>query len=229
MKLRIIIPVHKDEQDFSCCEYNEKLSKGKWSEITFHTIRGDFACRADAMNWGFNQFCKKSEYVMFLHCDTCLPEDYADKLYHFFTSGKTVPFCWFRLSFDTQEPIIAPKIIQHIVNKTRKEPYGDQAFTMSCKLFHKMGQFPSILLLEDVVFYRKIQQLYELDYDRHVIDANVITSDRRFRSSDGAMTEFTFIKNVLNNRAIIALHKLGVCPNVCGQWYYRNGLQGSLQ
>ncbi len=230
MKLRIIIPIHQMEYQESVdaiLNYNKRLSTYKWREITFHKIKGPFSSRADAMNYGFSKYCKLNEHVMFLHCDTRLPTDYSKKLYDFFSSKK-VQFCFFRLSFDTIEPLITPKIIERIVNKSRKEPYGDQCFTMSCSFFRKNGMFPSLLLLEDVIFYRRIQERYNMIYNEHTISSSVITSDRRFRYKGTQISETTFVKNVCNNRIIILLHKLGLPPDMLGRWYYRNDLFGSL-
>jgi hypothetical protein len=231
MKLRIIIPIHKNEDPIyvnSILEHNKNASVYKWKEITFHQINGDFNSRADAMNYGFNKYCRKSDYVMFLHCDTKLPIDYSKRLYYFFKSKYETPFCFFRLSFDTTEQLVSPKLIEYIVNNSRKEPYGDQCFAMSCSLFTNNGMFPSLLLLEDVVFYRKIQQRYGLIYEDHALQASVITSDRRFRYKGTHITEETFLRNVCNNRIIILLHKIGVSPDALGRWYYRNDLHGSL-
>ena len=231
MNLCIIIPIHvmehSDDVD-AIFSYNTNLSKHKWNEITFHKTDGYFINRADAMNDGFNKHCKENDYVMFLHCDTKLPCNYAEKLYDFFFEQKTIPFCFFRLSFDTTEQLITPKIIEYFVNESRKEPYGDQCFTMSSSFFRNNGLFQSLLLLEDVAFYRVIQKRYDLIYDDHVITECAITSDRRFRSEGKYISELSFCKNVCNNRIIIMLHKLGVSPNVLGKWYYKNNLCGSL-
>jgi hypothetical protein len=231
MKLRVIIPIHKTE-DYSdvrdILDYNKGLSIYNWREITFHKIKGDFTNRADAMNHGYNTYCETDDYVMFLHCDTKLPSEYARLLYEFFIMRDNIPFCFFRLSFDTTETLVSPKIIEQFVNNTRKEPYGDQCFTMSGTFFRENGMFPSTLLLEDVIFYRAIQKTYELVYDNHVMNANAITSDRRFRYKGTYISEITFLRNVLNNRSIILLYKMGVSPDILGIWYYKNNLYGSL-
>ena len=231
MKLRVIIPIHEAEDSNNVSrvlDYNKGLSVYGWTEITFHKIEGQFTKRADAMNLGYNTYCETNDYVMFLHCDTKLPNDYSKLLYDFFIQRDNIPFCFFRLSFDTTEYIMSPKIIEQFVNNTRKEPYGDQCFTMSGAFFSENGMFPSTLLLEDVIFYRAIQKKYGLVYDNHVINANVITSDRRFRYRGTYISDLTFLLNVWNNRTIILLHKLGVSPDILGRWYYTNNLHGSL-
>ena len=230
MNLRIIIPLHPTEcSDFVdvIFTHNVNLSIDRWKEITFHKIKGCFLNRADAMNYGFVNYCKSDDYVMFLHCDTKLPFIYAKKLYDFFKSPK-IPFCFFKLSFDTAEQLIIPKIIEYFVNDYRKEPYGDQCFTMSSSFFRDNGMFQSLTLLEDVVFYRRIQERYNILYDEHVIAKKVITSDRRFRIKGKYISELSFFRNVFNNRCIIMLHKHGISPDILGKWYYTNNLHGSL-
>jgi hypothetical protein len=230
MILRVIIPIHTDENMEKVnilLDYNKSITIDRWEKITFHIIRGDFRSRSHAMNHGSTIHCDPTDYVMFLHCDTKLPVDYSKKLYEYF-SKCTIPFCFFQLSFDTTEQLISPHIIEHFVNESRKEPYGDQCFTMSYSFFRNNGVFTNTLLLEDVIFYRNIQQRYGLVYDNHVIDSCVVTSDRRFRGKDSHISEATFLKNVCNNRIIILLHKLGVSSDILGTWYYRNGLYSSL-
>ena len=231
MMLRVIIPIHANENLNNVniiFNYNKNLSIYKWEEITFHKINGCFTSRAAAMNHGFKKYCKGTDYVMFLHCDTKLPIDYSQRLYDFFKLNPKIPFCFFRLSFDTKERLISPKIIEQFVNNSRKEPYGDQCFTMTGSFFIENEMFPSTLLLEDVIFYRRIKQKYGLIHDEHVINSSVITSDRRFRDKGNHISEATFLKNVCNNRTILNLYKFGVSPDILGLWYYKNNLHGSL-
>ena len=229
MILRVIIPIHPLETDFNTLNYNKCLPKYcKWDSIVFHEIRETYTCRADVMNHGVEAFCNDTDHVMFLHCDTKLPLDYSQRLYEYFFNDTNTPFCFFRIKFDTRETIIIQNLIEYSVNNVRKEPYGDQCFAMSVSLFKRCGSFQPLLLLEDVMFYRRVYSIYHIEYDSCEIPSYIITSDRRFRTSDGAITEFSFISNVLNNRMVMILFGLGIHPNILGSWYWRNGFSSAL-
>jgi hypothetical protein len=97
MILRVIIPIHNDEnmqQVNTLLDYNKGISIDRWKEITFHIIKGDFRGRSDAMNYGSITYCDVTDHVMFLHCDTKLPMDYSKNLYDYFINC-TIPFCFF--------------------------------------------------------------------------------------------------------------------------------------
>ncbi|WP_129626522.1 TIGR04283 family arsenosugar biosynthesis glycosyltransferase [Candidatus Oscillochloris fontis] len=146
------------------------------------------------------------EVLLFLHADTRLPTDAFPLLESCF-SDPNVQIAKFRLSFDSNDPILA-LAARLMWWDSLLTSYGDQGIVIRRSFYQELGGFPAWPLFEDV-------RLFELARARtsvHVIPAEVITSARRF-TANGA------IPQLLHDMWLWLQYVLGVPPTQLAQSY----------
>ena len=117
------------------------------------------------------------DILLFLHCDTRLPENYQYFVRHIlaqpgisagaFQLGIDHPGRWYRL-------------IERGVNlrsRLLSLPYGDQALFMKKSVFQQVGGFPDQPILEDISLLRRLRHLGKIGQ----APAAVVTSARRWQ------------------------------------------------
>jgi hypothetical protein len=89
-------------------------------------------------------------------------------------------------------------------------PYGDQAIFVKASLFHLMGGYADIALMEDVEFVRRLRKIGKIVF----IPVPVITSSRRYEKM-GAL------RAILKNKLVLFGYYLKIPPSRLAQFYYK--------
>ncbi|MGD9230170.1 MAG: TIGR04283 family arsenosugar biosynthesis glycosyltransferase [Desulfobacterales bacterium] len=165
--------------------------------------------RARQMNRGAAQAA--GDVLVFLHADTRLPEKFEDFIINSFKQPKMVAGA-FELRINSPTPGL--RLIERLANwrsRLLRMPYGDQAIFLSSKLFHCLGGFPDIPIMEDVELIRRLQKQGEII----TLPIPVSTSPRRWQNVG-------ILKTTLINQLVIAAYVMGIAPEVISRWYGRS-------
>jgi hypothetical protein len=165
--------------------------------------------RARQMNRGAEQ--AMGEVLVFLHADTRLPERFEDLVINSLKQPKMVAGA-FELRMDS--PVPEFRFIERLANwrsRYLKLPYGDQAIFLSTKLFHKLGGFPDIPIMEDFELVLRLKKQGNIV----TLPVPVITSARRWQN-------FGILKTTAINQLVIAAYVMGIDPEVIARRYSRN-------
>lgn len=150
------------------------------------------------------------DILLFLHADTLLPSGFSNLVRHAMSDPK-IAGGYFAWKVYPTSPML--RYVQMTVNwRTRifGFPYGDQAFFVRASLFHQMGGYAPIPLMEDVEFIRRLKKMGKVAF----IPAPVITSPRLFQTQ-GAL------RTTLKNKVILFGYFFGVSPQRLAQMYYK--------
>ncbi|MFZ7124602.1 MAG: TIGR04283 family arsenosugar biosynthesis glycosyltransferase [Desulfobacterales bacterium] len=152
--------------------------------------------------------------LLFLHADTRLPRRF-DRAVRRALRDPSVAAGAFSLRIDA--PGIGLRLVEWGANRrsrTLGRPYGDQALFLSARIFHELGGYPEIPIMEDYALIRRLSR-----YGRVVtLRQPVRTSARRWR-------RLGVLQTTLRNQLIIAGYRLGVSPDTLARWYRMGGLQ----
>jgi hypothetical protein len=165
--------------------------------------------RARQMNQGADH--ATGDVLVFLHADTRLPEQFEDIIFNTFNHAKMVAGA-FELRIDSTMPGLG--LIERFANwrsRYLKLPYGDQAIFVSSKLFHELGGFLDIPIMEDFELIRRLQKKGNII----ILPVPVFTSSRRWQN-------FGILKTTLINQLVIAAYVLGIAPEKIVRWYDRS-------
>ncbi|ERN40710.1 glycosyltransferase involved in cell wall biogenesis [Rubidibacter lacunae KORDI 51-2] len=164
------------------------------------------AGRAQQMNAG--AAVAAGEILLFLHADTCLPEDYAACVRTALVPSDAIAGA-FELGIDA--PGIGLRCIEWGVwqrSHWLQLPYGDQALFLRAADFRALGGFPPLPILEDLELVRQLRRQGRVA----IVPQRVLTSGRRWQ-------EFGIVRTTLLNQAILAGRALGVPPARLARWY----------
>jgi rSAM/selenodomain-associated transferase 2 len=151
------------------------------------------------------------DVLLFLHADTLLPEKFDEHILESLNRPSTVAGA-FELSVDS--PIPALRLIESLANwrsRRLRLPYGDQAIFVQRKLFHQVGGFPHIPIMEDFELIRCLRKKGEIV----TLPVSVSTSPRRWE-------KFGILKTTLINQLVIVAYFTGISPGVISRWYRRS-------
>lgn len=171
--------------------------------------------RACQMNVGAK--AATGDILLFLHADTLLPPrfDAMVRTAIFLTSKGNVlgiPVAGaFELQIDASLPSL--RLVESGVNwrsRWLQMPYGDQAIFLKPEVFHAIGGFSKMPMMEDFELMRRLRRLGRIV----IIPVPVLTSGRRW------LRLGVFKTTVINQLAIIA-YLLGVPPGQIVRWYRR--------
>lgn len=97
----------------------------------------------------------RGEWLLFLHADTVLAEDWMDAATAHISAG-VGRAGWFRLAFDENGP--AARFVAGWANARSRLglPYGDQGLLIHRGLYREIGGHPDIPLMEDVAIARRL-------------------------------------------------------------------------
>ena len=149
------------------------------------------------------------EWLLFLHADTMLEENWARCAGEFMSSQDSSDrAAYFRLAFD--ETGFRPAIVAAMANWRARWlglPYGDQGLLVSRALYDAVGGYDDRPLMEDVDLVRKIGR-------RRLtcLRATAVTSAERYRRSGWAF-------RVARNVVCLGLYFLGVPPTRIAKLY----------
>lgn len=174
------------------------------------------AGRACQMNVGAK--AATGNILLFLHADTRLPPGFdamvAGALFAA-SSGKTAakpPIAGaFELRIDASPRSL--RLIESGVNwrsRWLQMPYGDQAIFLKTEVFHDIGGFSELPIMEDFELMRRLRRLGRIV----IIPVPVLTSVRRW-------LRLGVFKTTLINQIAIIAYLLGVPPEQIAYWYRR--------
>ncbi len=129
--------------------------------------------RAVQMNLGAT--IAAEPYLMFLHVDTRLPTDFSE----IFSNWVAHDPVWGYFSIRLTGRNFIFRIIEIAVNlraRISQSITGDQVFVVRSKVFEKIGGFPRVALMEDVIMSRKLRRLAR----PRRFATPVVTSSRRW-------------------------------------------------
>jgi len=132
------------------------------------------AGRAVQMNSGAS--VAKGDVFLFLHSDTVLPDNALELISNHFKK----PF-WGRFDVRLSSDKFIFRIIERFINlrsRLTSINTGDQAIFIDSQLFHSMGGFPEIALMEDIAISKKLKNIVS----PICLKQKVITSSRRWES-----------------------------------------------
>ena len=162
--------------------------------------------RANQMNAGAK--IATGENLLFLHADTKIDPATLEEVRKTL-SNKSVAGGAYRLRIGGGGMLL--KLVSTMANlrsQLFKLPYGDQAIFMRREVFERLGGYPDVLLLEDVMLVDKIKRAGRVV----IIPCYAETSPRRWEK-EGVFTV------TAKNLAIIIAYRLGVSPGRLAGWY----------
>ncbi|MBE9012342.1 TIGR04283 family arsenosugar biosynthesis glycosyltransferase [Pseudanabaenaceae cyanobacterium LEGE 13415] len=165
--------------------------------------------RAIQMNAGAE--IATGEILLFLHADTQLPEGFDRMIRETLLASIAGAF---QLKIDSD--LLGVRWVERGVNYRShffQMPYGDQALFLRAELFHEMGGFPELPIMEDFEFVRRLRQKGRIAIVPHA----VLTSGRRWE-------KYGVLRTTIVNQIVILAYFLGVSPAQIRHWY-RTGLK----
>lgn len=148
------------------------------------------------------------DVLLFLHADTLLPENWAEKLLSAMSDERVVGGA-FTLSIDSAR--LSHNIIASVANIRSRVTgihYGDQGIFVKRSVFEKIGGFKDIPIMEDVDLMRRLKKAGIVV----MLKDKVATSARRW-DKEGAV--YATIRNWL----LITLYYIGVAPERLYKFY----------
>jgi len=153
--------------------------------------------RAQQMNQGA-MICRHSA-LLFLHCDTSLPNDVASLVSNVLVTRK-----WGRFDIRLDAAGFRFRLIEIMINlrsRVTRIATGDQAIFMHRDFFNEQGGFSDIELMEDIEFSRRVGKYWTPG----LVKTPVLTSARRWINHGTVRTIFLMW-------TLRLLYRLGVSP-----------------
>lgn len=166
------------------------------------------ASRARQMNAGAK--VATGDILLFLHADTRLPTGFDVMVRKALQQPSSVAGA-FELGIDA--PLRSLRLIEKGVNwrsRVLSMPYGDQGIFLKTRLFHDIGGFPNLPIMEDFELMRRLRRLGHIE----IVPVPVLTSGRRWLQQG-------VIKTTLINQLVIIAYLLQVPPEQIARWYRR--------
>ncbi|WP_448572231.1 TIGR04283 family arsenosugar biosynthesis glycosyltransferase [Trichothermofontia sp.] len=172
------------------------------------TLLHSAAGRAQQMNTG--AAIATGEILLFLHADTHLPLGFPTHIRTALATPGTIAG-----AFDLRIAGDLPGLrwVEWGVywrSRLFRLPYGDQALFCPAAIFHALGGFPDLPIMEDVAWVRRLQTQGKLA----IVPETVVTSARRWQQRGVWQT-------TLLNQAILLGYALGIPPQRLRSWYHR--------
>lgn len=144
----------------------------------------------------------KSPWLLFLHADTALSENWVDETAQFMMrADNEMRAAAFRFAFDDSS--FGADVVTFWVgirNRVLSLPYGDQGLLISRALYDVLGGYRDLALMEDVDLVRRIG-----GGRLQILNARAVTSADKFRR-DG------FGKRSRRNLGLVARYFMGADP-----------------
>lgn len=163
--------------------------------------------RARQMNAG--AAVATSPILLFLHADTRLPAGFEQHVRKTLAKPEVVAGA-FALQIGARH--WSYRVIEKLANlraRCLQMPYGDQGLFVRAEVFHRLGGFPDLPILEDVALLRRLQRSGRVA----VIPVPAVTSARRWERLGVWRTAWI-------NQYVLLGYWLGVDPERLIQWYH---------
>jgi len=149
------------------------------------------------------------EWLLFLHADTRPEPGWADEVSRFIAdAGNRERAGYFAYRLDDASP--AARHLERIVawrSRVLGLPYGDQGLILARAFYRELGGFPTLVLMEDVAFVRRIGRRRLV-----ALKARALTSADRYRREG-------YLRRPLRNLGCLALYFLGLPPRLILRLY----------
>ncbi len=137
------------------------------------------------------------DWLLFLHADTRLATGWRQAAQaHMERSARAACF-----RFRLDDPAWQARVIERGVALRIRMiglPYGDQGLLVPRRLYHRIGGYRALPLMEDVDLARRIGRI-------RVLDADAVTSAERWRRNG-------WFRRSARNLGVLTLYRLGVKP-----------------
>ena len=165
-------------------------------------------CRAHQMNAGAK--AAVGDILLFLHADTLLPAHFDAMVRTALSAAQRTPVGGaFQLRINASLPGL--RLVETGVSWRShwlQMPYGDQAIFLKQDVFHKIGGFPELPIMEDFELMRRLRRLGPIV----IIPEPVLTSGRRW-------LRLGVWQTTLINQIVIIAYLIGVSPQKIARWY----------
>lgn len=223
--ISVVIPVYQETATITATiEHLSRMNRSEQLEIivvdgeadstTLHAITQPGITklsgpkgRAVQMNQGARRATGAT--LLFLHADTFLPANGLAEILNTIAIPNIVGGA-FNLGLDSHEKRF--RLIEAAVRlRTRlfRIPYGDQAIFIKKKIFHDLGGYPNIPIMEDVAL---MQVLKNRGNKIAIISSPVRTSARRWKAEG-------VVRCTLRNWILMLLYSMGVSPTKLTRYY----------
>ena len=165
------------------------------------------ANRAQQMNAGAQ--IATGEILLFLHADTRLPVEFDTMIYRAIASNVVAGA--FALRIDSA--LWRLRLVEMGINMRSRIfalPYGDQAIFLNAQLFHKLGGFANLPIMEDFELICRLRRKGRIA----IISTPVITSKRRWQ-------KLGIIQAIFINQVAIIAYLISISPEKIAAWYRR--------
>ena len=122
----------------------------------------------------------KEEWLLFLHADTRLTNDWFTKIKPVFKGDKNSIF-YFKFKINDKKLIY--RFLEILVNfrsKYLKQPYGDQGLIIHREIYLKNDGFRKIPIMEDIDFFRRLNNKKDLKQ----FNLPIFTSSRKWERTN---------------------------------------------
>jgi len=153
--------------------------------------------------------------LFFLHADTLAPPDYAS-LIRQTLSTPGVAAGAFSLQIAAPQPSL--KLISTLANcrsRWLQLPYGDQGLFLHATLFHTLGGFPDLPIMEDVILVRRLRRC-----------GRIVTLPQSVRTSARRWQQLGPLRTTAINQLMLLGYSWGIAPNTLARLYRQQA--GSL-
>jgi uncharacterized protein len=169
-------------------------------------------CRAIQMNAGAEK--AHGDILLFLHADTRLPPHWAVMVRDAMAEPGTAAGAF---EFAVDDNMKSLRIVERLTNfRSRKFqlPYGDQAIFLKADLFHRIGGYHDLPIMEDFELIRRVRKFGHI----MTLPARAVTSGRRWRN-------LGILRTTLINQAIILGYLVGISPERLARWYRGDSME----
>ena len=219
--ISIIIPTLNEEKlldgllsSLKCCQGIEIIVADGGSHDRTLDIARSYQVRTTQSRAGrgqqLNSGARVAKYstLLFLHCDTKLPENFADQVFSILDQPGTVAGA-FRLAINAQG--VKFRLVEwgaNIRSSLFGCPYGDQAIFLKKQTFEKINGYPDQPFLEDVELIRNLKRIGSIT----IAERQVTTSPRRWE-------QLGVFRTTLINQAILLGYVCGVDAAKLAKFY----------
>ncbi len=152
----------------------------------------------------------RGSLLCFHHADSELQREHLTSLVAAATDKEIIGGAFHRRFDDRRFWMLAWERLLRRITRVMGPLFGDQSIFVKADVFHQMGGFADIPIMEDIDFSERLRRKGRIV----LLDPPLWSSPRRFRSLGNVGTTFL-------NAIFIILFFLGVSPHQIHRWYYR--------